>query len=207
MLAAHNPDGRPNRDVLRPWVNGLDITRRNRGMWIIDFGVDMPREQAALYQAPYEHVRRFVMPMRLAGRRAKRAERWWSHGETVPGLRRALDGLPRYIATTRLSPHRIFVWLSSEVLADSRVIVIARSDDYYFGVLHSRVHEVWARRTAGAQRREAVSGFTYTLTTCFETYPMPRPTRAQHDKIAAAAVRLNDLRTGWLNSRGLPMTS
>ena len=53
MLAAPlNPNGRPNSDVVRPWVNGMDITRRPRGMWIIDFGVDMPEEQAALYERP-----------------------------------------------------------------------------------------------------------------------------------------------------------
>ena len=54
MLAAPlNPNGRPNSDVVRPWVNGMDITRRPRDMWIIDFGVDMPEEQAALYEQPY----------------------------------------------------------------------------------------------------------------------------------------------------------
>ncbi|MBU8922939.1 MAG: N-6 DNA methylase [Bacteroidales bacterium] len=38
MLEEPNPHGRPNSDVLVPWVNGMDITRRSRGMWIIDFG-------------------------------------------------------------------------------------------------------------------------------------------------------------------------
>jgi hypothetical protein len=41
MLEAHNPDGRSNRDVVRPWVNGLAITRRPRGMWIVDYGTHM----------------------------------------------------------------------------------------------------------------------------------------------------------------------
>jgi hypothetical protein len=204
MLAARNPDGRSNHDVLRPWVNGLDLTRRARGMWIVDFGTSVTREEAALYQAPYEHVNREVRPMREAGRRAKRAERWWLHGETVPGLRSALSGLARYIGTTRLSPHRLFVWLPTEVLADSRVIVFARDDDYFFGVLHSRVHELWARRTSGAQRREAVSGFTYTPTTAFETFPFARPTEEQRGAIAAAARRLDELRRGWLDPPGMP---
>ena len=33
-----NPNGRPNSDVLRPWMNGMDLTRRAAGKWIIDFG-------------------------------------------------------------------------------------------------------------------------------------------------------------------------
>ena len=46
MLSAPvNPNGRPNSDVVRPWVNGMDITGRPRGMWIIDFGVDMSRRK------------------------------------------------------------------------------------------------------------------------------------------------------------------
>src|SRR5215210_118565 len=31
-----NPHGRPNSDVVRPWVNARDITQRRRGMYIID---------------------------------------------------------------------------------------------------------------------------------------------------------------------------
>ena len=37
LLAKPNPHGQPNSDVVRPWVNGLDITRRPRHTWIIDF--------------------------------------------------------------------------------------------------------------------------------------------------------------------------
>ena len=39
----------------------------------------------------------------------------------------------------------------------------------------------------------------YTPTTCFETFPFPEPDDAQRAAIAAAAVRLNELREGWLN--------
>ena len=70
-------------------------------------------------------------------------------------------------------------------------------------MLHSRVHEIWSKRTAGAQRREEVSGLTYTPTTCFETFAFPRPTDAQRDTIAEAARDLDRLRTGWLNPPGL----
>ena len=46
MLAAPlNANGRPNSDVLCPWINALDVTRRSRDMWIIDFGVEMPEGQ------------------------------------------------------------------------------------------------------------------------------------------------------------------
>jgi len=57
-----NPNGRPNADVVRPWVNGLDITRRPRNMWVIDFGTHMSAEDASLYELPLEYVRTHVEP-------------------------------------------------------------------------------------------------------------------------------------------------
>jgi hypothetical protein len=74
----------------------------------------------------------------------------------------------------------------------------ARDDDYFFGVLHSRLHEVWAKAT-GTQLREAESGFRYTPTTCFETFPLPHASPEQQAAIAEAAEELNRLRQGWLN--------
>jgi type II restriction/modification system DNA methylase subunit YeeA len=83
-------------------------------------------------------------------------------------------------------------------LPDSAVVAIARDDDYTFGVLHSRLHELWAR-ALGTQLREAESGFRYTPTTCFETFPFPEPTAEQREAIAEDARELDDLRNGWLN--------
>lgn len=74
--------------------------------------------------------------------------------------------------------------------------------DYFFGVLHSHAHEIWARGT-GTQLREVASGFRYTPTTCFETFPLPRPTAEQEQAIAAPARELNALRENWLNPEGL----
>ena len=112
----------------------------------------------------------------------------------------ALRPCKRFILTPRVSKHRIFIWQSSPSIPDDALFVFARSDDYFFGVLHSRVHEVWAR-SQGTQVRERESGFRYTSTTCFETFPFPEPTPAQHDAIAVAAKSLDTLRANWLNPR------
>jgi len=64
MLREINPAGCSNRDVVKPWVNGMDIVRRSRNMWIIDFGVDMPIDIAALYEAPFNYVQEHVMLFR-----------------------------------------------------------------------------------------------------------------------------------------------
>jgi len=167
-------------------------------MWIIDFGMRMAREDAALYESPFEYVQQQVKPARAANKRAAYAQRWWLHVEPRSGMRAALSGLDRYIATPNLTKHRLFVWLDAAVLPDHQLIVIARDDDYTFGVLHSRVHELWAL-AMGTQLEDRPR---YTPTTTFETFPFPHPTDEQRDAIAAAAKRLDELREGWLDPSG-----
>ncbi|MEI6358556.1 MAG: DNA methyltransferase, partial [Verrucomicrobiota bacterium] len=121
MLAAPNPDGRSNAAVIRPWVNGDDINGRPLGRSIIDFGVGMSQAEAALYEAPYEYIRRVVQPERSGNRRPAYAERWWLHVEPRSGMRAALEGLDRCVVTTRVAPHRLFAWLSTTALPDSRL--------------------------------------------------------------------------------------
>jgi len=202
LMAIPNPDGRANADVVRPWANGADITRRPRGWNIIDFGIDMPETDAALYEAPFEYARNHIWPFRRGVNAECCRRRWWIHHNARPDMRQALTGLPRYIATPRVAKHRLFAWLPADLLLDSAAIAFARDDDYTFGVLHSRVHEAWARAT-GTQLREVESGFRYTPTTCFETFPFPRPTHEQGEAIAAAARELVRLRDGWLDPPGL----
>ena len=87
------------------------------------------------------------------------------------------------------------MWIDKDTLPDSATIAIARDDDYTFGVLHSRFHELWAL----AMGTQLESRPRYTPTTCFETFPFPEPDDAQRAAIADAAARLNELREGWLN--------
>jgi len=171
-LKSPNPNGRPNSDVLRPRVNAMDILRRTGGGWIVDFGCDSLVSDMAQYEQPFGHVLEKVKPVRDENRRKSLSVYWWIHGEPRPSLRRASEGLSRIIVTPEVSKHRVFVWLDSVYLPDHQTRVFARSDDYFFGVLHSRVHETWAR-AQGTQLRERESGFRYTPTTCFETFPFP----------------------------------
>ena len=197
FLAAPNPDGRSNAVVVKPWVSGQDVTGRPRGLWIIDFGVGMPEREAALYEAPFEYVREVVRPKRLASRSI--IEAWWQHERPRPEMRLALSRLTRLIATTQVAKYRLFVWLTTDSLPDQRVIVIARDDDYFLGVLQCRLHEIWSL-AAGSRLEDRP---TYTPTTCFETFPFPRPTDEQREAIAVAARELVRLRDGWLNPPGL----
>ncbi len=194
MLAVTgNPNKRPNSDVVRPVASAIDLVRGSRGCWTIDFAV-MSLEDAAQYQAPFEHVKRVVYPVRSQNRRAAYAEKWWQYGEARPGMRNALKDLPRFIATPRISKHRIFAWVKCDVLANDGTIVFARSDEYFFGILHSRIHEIWALE----QGTQLETRPRYTPTTSFETFPFPKPTPAQESAIADAARELVAKRDEWL---------
>jgi type II restriction/modification system DNA methylase subunit YeeA len=203
LLSAPNPSARPNGDVVRPWITAWDITHRNRGLWIIDFG-DCPLEEACEYETPFEYVKTHVKPLRDENRRRRRRQLWWQHGEAVPGLRRALATKARYIGTPRISKHRVFVWVGGNALPDSGVVAFARDDDYFFGVLHSKVHELWALEQ-GTQLEDRPR---YTPTTCFETFPFPWPPGEEPandprvQAIAAAAKDLVEKRDRWLNPEG-----
>ena len=196
MLVAPNPHRRPNTDVLRPWMNGRDLTSRSRNRWVIDFG-DRSERDAALYETPFAYALEHVKPMREHSSIAHAP--WWQHWRPRPEMTVAIDGLHRYIATPLTSKHRVFVWVDGAVVLDHAAAAFARDDDYTFGVLHSRVHELWAL----AQGTQLETRPRYTPTTTFETFPFPRPTDTQREAIADAARDLDRLRTGWLNPPGL----
>ena len=164
-----NPNGQTNADVLKPWRNGMDLTRRPAGRWIVDFGWRMSEGEAALYEEPFRWARKHVHPMRQRNRREAYRRYWWRHAEPRPGLWRALEGLSCYIATPTVAKHRLFVWCDARICPDQQLIVIARDDDTTFGILHSRFHEVWSLRLGTSLEDRP----RYTPTTTFETFPFP----------------------------------
>ena len=141
-----NPHGQTNADVLKPWMNGMDLTRRPAGKWIVDFGWSMSEGEAALYEEPFRWVRARVYPMRQENPREARRKYWYRHFEPPKRMWQALAGLSRYIATPQVAKHRLFVWCDARVCPDKQLVVIARDDHTTFGILHSRFHEIWSLR-------------------------------------------------------------
>lgn len=198
ILQKPNVNRNPNSDAVRLWANSLTITKNKNNLWMIDFRPNIGHKEAALYEAPYEHLKKVVLPVRSLNRRPSRARLWWILGDPQKKMRRALEPLTRHIVTPRVSKYRLFVWMTYEILATDATVAFARSDDFFFGVLHSRSHEVWSL-AQGTQLREKESGFRYTPSTCFETFPFPVPSAEQEAAIAAAAKELDALRSAWLN--------
>jgi hypothetical protein len=197
LRRAGNPHGLPNSDLIRPVCNSEDLIKSRSHRWIIDIA-DLELNRASQYEAPFAIVAGRVKPKRDTNRDKWLRDNWWRPQRMRPEMREAIKPLPRFLITTTTSKHRLFTWLSHPTLPDHQLVVFARSDDYFFGVLHSRFHESWAL-AQGTQLRERESGFRYTPTTCFETFPFPRPTPEHEAAIAAAAKELNELRERWLN--------
>ncbi|MFZ5747483.1 MAG: class I SAM-dependent DNA methyltransferase [Pseudomonadota bacterium] len=211
IIRGHNPHHRSNAEIVRPWRNGMDLTRRPSDTWLVDF-MAMDEAESSLFEMPFEYARLHLRPIRETNRDPKRRSHWWRPGRTGEDIRVALKPFKRYICTPRVSKHRLFVWLDHSVNPDSATVAIARDDDTTFGILHSRFHELWSLRMGtflgvGNDPR-------YTPSTTFETFPFPEgltpnipaadyadDPRAQ--AIAAAAARLNELRENWLNPADL----
>ena len=173
-LALPNPNGRPNSDVLKPWINGQDIAKRPSDTWIIDFGVDMSLQVASLYERPFEHVLLHVKPERDKNNDRGRRENWWRFGRNGADMRQACVDLSRVIVTPRVAKHRYFVWISGMASPDSRLCVIAREDEFNFGLLSSRPHLIWALANASIHGDGDDGGRpTYNTASCFETFPFP----------------------------------
>ncbi|MBT9445392.1 MAG: class I SAM-dependent DNA methyltransferase [Hyphomonadaceae bacterium] len=208
LVLPANPTGLHNCEVLRPLVNGSDLVDRSGDTWLIDFGVDASEESASYFTAPFEYLRSRVPAARSEGRNLSYSTRWWLHERPRPALRKAIAALSRMIVTPRVSKHRLFAWLDARMAADTRLVVVARDDDTAFGVLHSRVHELWTLRRGGMHG--VGNDPQYTPSLGYMTFPFPEgltpniPAAQYADDpraiaIADAARELNEKREAWLN--------
>jgi type II restriction/modification system DNA methylase subunit YeeA len=214
LLRVPNPTGKPNSDIVRPWIIGKDKTGRSLRRWIIDFPFKSTEHDAAGYEAPFKLVQTSVYQKRIGHREGVQATYWWRLARSCPDLRAAIAGFDRSLVSPAVSKQRFFVWSDSAVVPDQQVITFATDQESFAGVLESKAHRVWLRRK-GNQLREAESASRYNVKECFLTFPFPFALKetlpqgeitpqpeaeaAHRAAIAAAAKELNDLRERWLN--------
>jgi hypothetical protein len=193
-----NLNRKPNSNVVKPWLNGQGIVAKpSENTWIIDFD-NMDIEEAKLYDAPFEYVKKNVFPERQKNNRDRRKEYWWLHSEVATGLRNSISNIKRYIATPRISKYRIYIWVDSKTIPDDGIYIFARDDDYFWGILHSKLHEFWSIRLGTSLEDRP----RYTPSLNFETFPFPwspgkEPVNdARVQAIATSAKQLDDFRNG-----------
>ncbi|MDB5594546.1 MAG: hypothetical protein JWM36_1507 [Hyphomicrobiales bacterium] len=177
---------------IRHYCNGRDLTGISRGAMVLDlFGLGSD-DLRTRYPEVYQHLLEHLKPERDNNARAYRRENWWLFGENVPDFRKALVGLPRYIATVETAKHRVFQFLDASILPDNKLVCIALTDASDLGVLASRVHTSWALRSGGALG--VGNDPVYVKSRCFDPFPFPEPSDAQKSRIRATAEELDALR-------------
>lgn len=176
--------------VIKPYLSGRDLAQKTRTMYIMDFlGMTLSEVQKR-YPKLLQRVIETVKPLRDTANRKNHRENWWIFGEARPGMRAALKGLKRYIATTETSKHRWFLFLNHTVLPDQKIRVIAADDSALLGVLSSRIHVCWTLATGGTLEDRPV----YNTTLCFDPFPFPVATEEQKARIRVLGERLDAFR-------------
>ncbi|WP_296817065.1 DNA methyltransferase, partial [Brevundimonas sp.] len=176
LIAADQPRG--FGPAVFPHIGGSELTQRNRGDFVIDFYGLSEAEARQRFPAAFQHVLEVVKPER--DRNADRGfrEKWWLFGRTRPEIRRANEGLSRYVATTRTAKHRTFQFLDGSVTANHETVVISTDDAFHLAALSSRPHTLWALRAGGTLEDRP----RYNKASTFDPFPFPdpdEPTRAR----------------------------
>jgi hypothetical protein len=173
------------------YVSGSDITKIPNERYVIDFfGIDSHERARECFPAGYQIVFDRVKPEREQNRRDTRRNNWWLFGENAPKLRRATEGLKRFIATSEVAKHRVFVFYGLPgTLADGSLAVIAHDDAFVLGVLSSRVHVTWALHAGG--RMGVGNDPRYQNGPCFDPFPFPECSEMLKTRIRALGESLD----------------
>lgn len=205
VLDVKDPLEGENTDFIRPYIIGRDLVQLFRRKAVIDF-YGLTQEQARV-RAPklYQRVLERVRPERESNNRDGYRKNWWLFGEQRSGMRRALKGLTRFIATCRTATHRIFTFVPANAIVESTVIAIALDDAFHLGVLSSRAHTDWALSAGG--RLGVGNDPRYNNSLCFDPFPFPECSDALKKRIRTQADALEKHRRGQQErNAGLPLT-
>ena len=173
LNAGGNPNGRPNSDVICVYWSGDEALGHSRDRLVIDFGPTASETTAQGYAAPYRHLERIVRDRRSGNREGRAARRWWIHQRARRNMREAIAGLERFLVTVEVAKHRFFRWAPAGVLPSGSLVVFARSDDFFMGILESRIHKIWASETHNPLENRP----RYRIGHSFESFPFPNGLR------------------------------
>ena len=181
------------------WAGATDDQRR---VWL-QRGIvprDYPGPVAVDWPDLLRIVEAQVQPERMRVSRKARRDRWWQFGDRQPALYTAISGLPRLLATSRVSENSAFVFLPAGAVYSDRLIVFPFDSCSAFSVLQSHIHELWAR-FFGSPHEDRL---TYTPSDCLETFPFPEGWET-HQGLTVAGEECYEFRAGLMirNDKGL----
>ncbi|QQZ28072.1 class I SAM-dependent DNA methyltransferase [Thiothrix subterranea] len=173
--------------VIKPLLSGRDITQSNRGLLAIDvcdFNVESLKQELPFV---YQWLVDYVKPERDQNNRKALRERWWVYGEARSTFKPTLQNISRVVATSLTAKYRIFTMVSSDTICDSTTVMFALDDAFYFGVLSSCLHCLWAFKAGGTLEDRP----RYTKSLCFDAFPFPDASDEQKVQIRTIAEQID----------------
>lgn len=167
-----------NSEVIFPYLGGEELNdspTHSHHRYVIHFGERDEEDCRRNWPDVMKIVEEKVKPQRIESAKGggndkkKRAEKWWQFARTAKDLQEATVGMDRVLAVAFVSKWfaPAFVPCTTVVAGPAKVIAI---DNWaVYGVLQSRVHEVWARFLSSTLKDD----LNYSLSDAFSTFPFP----------------------------------
>jgi hypothetical protein len=160
-----------NKDVIFPYLNGENLNSnpmQTPERYVIDFA-GRSIEEARSYPECFEILEKTVKPFRKNVGESQMREKWWLHQRPRPHLRKAIAGLDRMLARSRVSNTNSIVFVPTSIICSDAMVVFASDKFADFAVLQAVMHTEWLTHYASSMRTDV----RYNPSDCLETYPMP----------------------------------
>ncbi len=176
-LLRSNPS---NQVVICPYIGGRELnnnpTQKNHRS-VIDFGERSLSKCRFHWPDLLEIVTNKVRPIRIKKRYPRMANEWRKHYAPQLKLYDSIRGLKRVMATCRVSQHMSFAFLSNGMVYADSLVIFSYERFAAFCALQARPHEIWSRFFGSSMKDD----LRYTVTDCFETFPLPNSWESRSD--------------------------
>lgn len=164
-----------NGELIFPFLGGEELNDRPDHAphrYVINFG-NMTEAEARQWPDLIRIVEEKVRPERLKLRNTadgiRLKQRWWLFSRSRPEMRAALRGHQSALVISQVTSYLGFAFLPSHYVFSHKLCIFPFEHLSQFGVLQSRVHEVWARFHSATLKDD----LQYSPVDCFETFPFP----------------------------------
>ncbi|HEY9829757.1 MAG TPA: DNA methyltransferase [Stenomitos sp.] len=159
-----------NQEKIFPFLGGdemLNHPRQQHCKYLIDLNDLNDEEEVRKWSDLAAILEDKVKTERDGGRLADLS--WWKFERSRPALREAIKGFDRVLMHPFTSKHLVFAFIPTTTVIATPHCIFSLTQFSLFGILQSRLHEIWAR-FFGSSLEDRLR---YTPTDCFETFPFP----------------------------------
>ena len=159
------------RPFLRRYMNGSDLINNKAPRFAFDMYPLSQDQLRTQFPTVYQLLHDRVKPERDENPIPFRRDNWHWFGATHKNYRAAIDGLVRYIGTTRTAKFRIFQFQEGRTISESKIVAVGLDDGWQLSVLSGRHHTVFSLAAGGWLG--VGNDPTYNHTDAFNKFPFP----------------------------------